>query len=720
MEPMGSPCQGTSEPADLGDFPRLGLSLAGLREFVSACGGRKAIESMTTDQVVTKWVKPATEADSGASWCAQNERAGFVGVADTFVSHAWAYPFLEVVDALECWEAETMEHIGAVYWFDAFANCQHTAPARSHDWWSNVFKQAIKAIGRVVLVLQTDDPIPLTRSWCLWEIACATEAGVAFDVALSAASVTRLREMLMHDSDSLLCRLSSIDLRLAQARAVSDRESINVAVEAGPGFDAVNATVVSLLRSWILRRAEVLAQAEPDGEDKPRLLCCVAHWLTICGRPEDALPLLRGALQVVIEKHGFEAGVTLQCRSRLAIASAGMDSESACDWELSELRDIAAAKQTHKDFGPSHPSTLRSLYELYNLEARLSGYFLQEYRAAEIRELVQRMSGAPGLGPESTDTLAARALYARSLGPTEAVPYLRDVVAAASLSLGKEDVRTLQYTVQLAECLSSPPNSDRGREALQLYEASYNSFTRLLGPSHPAACDIAVTLSCLYSDLCQQWSEKASAKSGPKTVTTSVNFGKPPSAFAGALISAPFWLFFQKQQALQSGGSEWRLVSVHSGAFTAESLARVLSARWGATVSRSVAAAGFLSDGVAFPTDIQREMYAREGGSARDAEGSLCAISGAPSTQAASLQSSCEGCGGVPAGEMAHNARWLDRGTIEFEITPRSPFIDLVDCFKRFRRAVLDNGDPLPFIVGHHTCASTTLPGVSPPSSPAS
>lgn len=44
------------------------------------------------------------------------------------------------------------------------------------------------AIGRMVLVLQPwDDPEPLKRSWCLWEIFCTLDGGAELEVALNPA-----------------------------------------------------------------------------------------------------------------------------------------------------------------------------------------------------------------------------------------------------------------------------------------------------------------------------------------------------------------------------------------------------------------------------------------------------------------------------------------------------------------------------------------------------
>ena len=48
------------------------------------------------------------------------------------------------------------------------------------DWWFTTFKVAVASIGHTVLVLMPwDDPIPLTRAWCIWEILSTIDDGKA-------------------------------------------------------------------------------------------------------------------------------------------------------------------------------------------------------------------------------------------------------------------------------------------------------------------------------------------------------------------------------------------------------------------------------------------------------------------------------------------------------------------------------------------------------------
>ena len=149
------------------DFPSLGITLAGIKDFVQRYGGPEALHGRTTTSVCNDIMKHITAA-SGSSYCIQNKRSDFIGPADVFVSHAWGYKFTNVVDALQRWEASRAEDRDeqrqpTYFWFDIFSNSQHKSSGRKYEWWIDCFREAIGRFGRTLLVLEWDNPIPLSR-----------------------------------------------------------------------------------------------------------------------------------------------------------------------------------------------------------------------------------------------------------------------------------------------------------------------------------------------------------------------------------------------------------------------------------------------------------------------------------------------------------------------------------------------------------------------------
>ena len=160
-------------------FPKDGISLAVLDEFIEACGGKAVLEKLTTADVCEKFVKPLTFF-SKCSFCEllktrdmENEKKKNnnnsnkkeplrVKEATVFISHAWQFLFMDVVDALK-FHFEGKEE-GVYMWFDLFSNDQHNTTEFDFLWWSTTFKSAIAKFGRTVLILSPwDNPIPLRR-----------------------------------------------------------------------------------------------------------------------------------------------------------------------------------------------------------------------------------------------------------------------------------------------------------------------------------------------------------------------------------------------------------------------------------------------------------------------------------------------------------------------------------------------------------------------------
>jgi hypothetical protein len=81
---------------------------------------------------------------------------------------------------------------------DVFVAFQHRTRALPLDWWSKTFRRSVADIGTTLLVLQPwGAPLPLTRSWCLWEIFCTVDCGAQLRIALSPEQSAELRDALV-------------------------------------------------------------------------------------------------------------------------------------------------------------------------------------------------------------------------------------------------------------------------------------------------------------------------------------------------------------------------------------------------------------------------------------------------------------------------------------------------------------------------------------------
>lgn len=109
-----------------------GISLAAFEAMIALAGGRGALAGTTTEALKRTVVLPRTReaAYSAADWLVREGTvpADAVGAATAFVSHAYDYEFVKVVDALVAWEKRQRE-AGAVgpffYYFDLLVVNQH-------------------------------------------------------------------------------------------------------------------------------------------------------------------------------------------------------------------------------------------------------------------------------------------------------------------------------------------------------------------------------------------------------------------------------------------------------------------------------------------------------------------------------------------------------------------------------------------------------------------
>ena len=162
-----------------------------------------------------------------------------VGNATKFVSHAWKYDFNDVVETLE---DSLIGTSGDYLWFDILVVNQHLSDVRDFTWWKTEFQEAIHEIGTVLLVLAPwENPIPLTRSWCLWEIFSAAHTNSTLQVVMSKDQEERFLRQLRMDFGEINHSIESLDMNNAEAGNSNDKRMIQEAVEHSElGFDRIN------------------------------------------------------------------------------------------------------------------------------------------------------------------------------------------------------------------------------------------------------------------------------------------------------------------------------------------------------------------------------------------------------------------------------------------------------------------------------------------------
>ena len=289
-----------------------GVSVDGVSFFITALQSVEDYSpTMTTSDACVKYVKPLT-LEAGTSYL-QTLDSTFVGPATVFVSHAWRYAIMDVLNTMLKY-AES--HPNTYFWFDLFVNDQNNAPNYPYSWWATTFQSQVGQIGRTMLVMSPwNDPIPLTRAWCLFEIRATLETGSQLEIVLPEQQKQMLKEALLKDPKTVLQVLADVDGEKADAFKASDREQIFKAVqEMDGGFRKLNGDVKVLMRGWMMDVGRSLEKEEKeacgDGEEERKALALLCNQVGFVmddlGELDQALEYFHKALAIYEEVLGLK------------------------------------------------------------------------------------------------------------------------------------------------------------------------------------------------------------------------------------------------------------------------------------------------------------------------------------------------------------------------------------------------------------------------------
>lgn len=146
---------------------------------------------------------------------------------------------MEVMNALELHFKKDTGETEAILWFDCFCVNQHKNSGKTTQWWIGTFKNAIKGIGRLVMVVfPWDKPMTFERAWCVLEASCAIDTlKDKIEFCLSDKELKKAREALAKNGVkcSLDNVLKNIDVGNCQAGTPQSRQLILNEIEAHHG-----------------------------------------------------------------------------------------------------------------------------------------------------------------------------------------------------------------------------------------------------------------------------------------------------------------------------------------------------------------------------------------------------------------------------------------------------------------------------------------------------
>ena len=214
------------------------------------------------------------------------------GETDYFVSHCWSGDFHVMLECLNKHSNEIKSKTGRspFYWIDIFAVCQHRGDKKLEDLGklqSNVGANRNQGLPGVIsrtkekttLVLMSDWDLmlPLTRTWCLYEIWMSKKHNLEIKILFKAdlgllSLIPLLKQHRFHT------KMDTIDLNRAATGRVEDQTYImNSINKSGTSIQEVNDIVKNEIQQAAVSLLEDRLKQTSDATSKNHLLHMIAY-----------------------------------------------------------------------------------------------------------------------------------------------------------------------------------------------------------------------------------------------------------------------------------------------------------------------------------------------------------------------------------------------------------------------------------------------------------
>jgi tetratricopeptide (TPR) repeat protein len=461
----------------------LGIRFSRIHEVISMLGGRGHLEGLTTRDVQLL-LKPIT-ASSGLSLCAQLETLypGLVAKSNWFISHAWDYSFLDVIEAVDVFM--TQEYSGEkadepVIWFDLLSVSQHSSGSQPFEWYSTIFMEAVRNIGNVLMIMEPwENPKTLTRAWCVFEIFACMSTTSRFEVSMSNAETERFSKTVDEHfvAEKFHGMLSKVNTAKSTAYHEEDIRRIHGVVRQliPNGFTGLDSMLLRSLETWMASRLLTLIDASSSKERGIDLRVQLSMLLRLQGKLEDAHKYAVDSFQFL------GAGEHESTQRNRVLMNLGAVYEKQGKYDAAEPLYRQCHEAYGRVLGSEHPDSLASMNNLANLYQKQGKYRMAEPLYRQCQEIRSRV-----LGLEHADTLSSMnnmaVLYEAQGKYDMAEPLYRRCHDVRCKVLGLEHPDTLSSMNSLAGLYHAQGKYD---SAEPLYRQCYEISGRVFGLEHP-------------------------------------------------------------------------------------------------------------------------------------------------------------------------------------------------------------------------------------------
>jgi tetratricopeptide (TPR) repeat protein len=407
-----------------------------------------------------------------------------VAMSTVFVSYAWKYPFMQVLETV----ARAFPPETTFLWFDVVTVNQHTSSTVTLPMWLATFGTALSSIGEVVFVFKNwRRPVNTTRSWCVFEMVVTARIGVKSQVLFLPGEEDDFSAAMLANELSLgdfLTIFGSVNVEKAEAFKEEDRLEILTQLHT-EGTQRVNDLAMLPLKQWMLKEASRVCElASKEGGGKYTAYAAVGALCQGLGMLDDALEWLGKAVDAAQVNGEDENVLAVLLNNRGGI----LRNQGKYEEALIEYNRVAEIWT--RTLGPEDlniATLLNNMAEVYRLQER-NDEALPKYREAV--EIWRRVLGNGH--PNVATGLNNLGLVLKAQGLTEeALAMHTEALAIDRRALGNEHPDVATDLNNLAGALR-----DLGRleEAVVVFKESLDLTKRALGDDHP---DVATRLNGL-------------------------------------------------------------------------------------------------------------------------------------------------------------------------------------------------------------------------------
>jgi tetratricopeptide (TPR) repeat protein len=242
------------------------------------------------------------------------------GIATHMLSYTWGYTIGDIVEGLTLFcQLEKLDPEKTFFWICCLCINQHRVKEAqaagetvSFEAFKDEFGDRVSSIGHIVaLMAPWNDPFYTKRVWCDFEMYTAASMGsdkCKISVVMPPAEAADMRKTLTSgpiNNPKLWEALQNVKIEHAQASVQEDKDRILQLISSSTGFHALNSTVVTCLRKWIVDTCqEILSNLDEELEagsigqqDLARTCARLGYVMRDMQQPERALAAVTRAVE---------------------------------------------------------------------------------------------------------------------------------------------------------------------------------------------------------------------------------------------------------------------------------------------------------------------------------------------------------------------------------------------------------------------------------------